>query len=194
MGWRCFNSVMQLAGKDEPLSHFPGRNFKGFRFLCAFHCTWSHIFLFLGFNKLPSIGGDLATSLRGTENFSQTKISEWRFLRKKFISIFTPKISDDLFLYHCFDHVFQIFPIYFLMFHIFTACNVIYDPSSWENPLFHKIIPWWHFFYSVRAFALIRQTLLLKILGDGCMGRPPSQIWGGPSPQSPLGLRPCSPS
>src|SRR6218665_1995723 len=26
---------------------------------------------------------------------------------------------------------------------------------------------------------------------DGCMGRPPPQILRGPSPQSPLGLRPC---
>ena len=47
------------------------------------------------------------------------------------------------------------------------------------------------FFYSVRAFAHIRQTLLLKILGDGCMGRPPPQNFLGDSPQSPLGLRPC---
>jgi len=33
----------------------------------------------------------------GRKKFSWTKISEWRFFRKK-ISIFTPKNSDDLFL------------------------------------------------------------------------------------------------
>src|SRR6218665_2987158 len=40
-------------------------------------------------------------------------------------------------------------------------------------------------------FRMLPTTLLLKILGEGCMGRPPPQILGGPSPQSPLSLRPC---
>ena len=35
-------------------------------------------------------------------------------------------------------------------------------------------------------------TILLKILRDGCMGRSPNlKFLGGPFPQSPLGLRPC---
>ncbi len=49
----------------------------------------------------------------GTEKISRTKISEWRFFPEK-ISIFTPKISDDLFL--VIDQVFQIFPIFFQIF------------------------------------------------------------------------------
>src|SRR6218665_518459 len=57
--------------------------------------------------------------------------------------------------------------------------------SSQEKPLFQKIIPSRHLFYSVRAFARIRQTLLLKILGGWMHGpSPSSQILGGPSPQS----------
>src|SRR6218665_137252 len=31
-------------------------------------------------------------------------------------------------------------------------------------------------------------TLLLQILGDGCMGRPPPQTFGDRPPQCPLGL------
>src|SRR6218665_1905694 len=57
--------------------------------------------------------------------------------------------------------------------------------SSQENPLFQNIIPSRHLFYSVRAFAPIRQTLLLKILGDGCMGRHPiSNFLGDRSPST----------
>src|SRR6218665_3696455 len=43
-----------------------------------------------------------------------------------------------------------------------------------------------HHFYSVHAFARIRQHYFSKYWGDGCMGRPPPQIFlGGPSPQFP---------
>src|SRR6218665_1862130 len=89
-----------------------------------------------------SKGGDLAPSLGGTEK----KIRRPRFLNEVFfskkISIFTPQISDDLFLFlFVIDRVFQIFPIFFQIFHIFTACNVVCDPSSREKPLFQKIIP-----------------------------------------------------
>src|SRR6218665_1503912 len=51
------------------------------------------------------------------------------------ISIFTPKISDDLFL--VIDNDFWIFSIFFKSFHIFAACNVIYMTlSSREKSLF----------------------------------------------------------
>src|SRR6218665_2909102 len=46
-----------------------------------------------------------------------------------------------------------------------------------------------HLFY-FSYFRAHLTTLLLKILGgDECMGRPPPQTLGGPSPQSPLGFR-----
>src|SRR6218665_617594 len=48
------------------------------------------------------------------------------------------------------------------------------------------------FFYSVHTFAHIRQHYFSKYWGDECMGRPPPQTLGAPSPQSPLGFRPCS--
>src|SRR6218665_3616935 len=44
-------------------------------------------------------------------------------------------------------------------------------------------------FYSVHPFAHIQQHYFSKYWGDQCMGRPPPQILGVPSPQSP-GLRP----
>ena len=63
--------------------------------------------------------------------------------------------------------------------------------SSQEKSLFQKIILSRHLFYSVRSFARIRQTQLLKILGGWMHGlSPPSQIFWGTIPQSPLGLRP----
>src|SRR6218665_703169 len=56
--------------------------------------------------------------------------------------------------------------------------------SPWENPYFGKKFLDYTYFSSVRAFARIRQTisLLLKIFGGRIHG---------PSPQSPLGFRPC---
>ena len=78
--------------------------------------------------------------------------------------------------------------IFFKIFHIFAASNVVYDsfftretPISENNSLLSP------FFYSVRAFARIRQTLLLKILGGRMHGPSPPQILGGTVP---LGLRP----
>src|SRR6218665_3905408 len=50
-----------------------------------------------------------------------------------------------------------------------------------------------HNFSLCSCFHAHPTTLLLKILGDQCMGGPPtSNLGGGPSPQSPLGLRPWS--
>jgi len=46
-------------------------------------------------------------------------------------------------------------------------------------------------FYSVRAFTRIRQHYFSKYWGGRMHGRPPPQIFGGPFPQSPLGLRLC---
>src|SRR6218665_979320 len=121
-----------------------------------------------------SIGGDLAPSLGDGKNFADQE----GFFKKK-NSIFTAKISDDLFL--VIDHDLRIFPI----FHIFAACNVVFDPFFTRKTPISENIPSRHLFYSVRAFAHIRQTLLLKILGGWMHGpSPPSQILGGPFPQS----------
>src|SRR6218665_967315 len=40
-----------------------------------------------------------------------------------------------------------------------------------------------HLFYSFHTFPRIRQHYFSKYWGDGYMGRPPPQIFGGPSPQ-----------
>src|SRR6218665_2910436 len=97
------------------------------------------------------------------------------FFRKKF------PFSRPKFLMTCFviDHVFQIFPSFF-RFSISLLCEMSYMTlSSQDKPPFLLCS------YS-RAYPT---TLLLKILGNGCMGRPPPQIWGT-VPPVPLGLRP----
>src|SRR6218665_806458 len=56
-----------------------------------------------------------------------------------------------------------------------------------KNSYFRKYFLDYSVFYSVRAFAPIRQTVLLKILGeDGCMGRPHLKFFWGTVPRSPL--------
>ena len=122
-----------------------------------------------------SIGGDLVPSLGGREKFHRPRT----FFKKK-ISIFTAKISDDLFL--VIVHDFRIF----LIFHIFAACNVVYDPfftrktpisenNSFTTPLFN----------SVRAFARIRQTLAYfsKYWGTDAWAVTSNSNFGGPSSQ-----------
>src|SRR6218665_4173235 len=106
------------------------------------------------------------------------------FFREK-MSIFRPKISEDLFSSHR--------PSFSDFFHIFAACNIVfYDRSSRENPLFQKIIPSRvTSFYSVRALQRIRPTLLLKIFGGTDAWASPTSNFGGTVPPVPLGLRPC---
>src|SRR6218665_2414402 len=123
-------------------------------------------------------GGDLAPSLGDGKFFRGPRFLNYVFPEK--MSIFTPKISDDLFL--VIDQVFQIL-------RFFTVLNVVYDPFftrettiSEKNSLIRPV------FYSVRTFARIRQHYFSKYWGDQCMGRPPPQILGGPSlspPRSP---------
>ena len=123
------------------------------------------------------IGGNLAPSLGGREKISQTKISEWRFFRKE-ISIFTSKISDDLFK--------VMFSRFFLSFSISLLCEMSYMTLS--SPLFQKRIPWWHLFYSVRTFERIRQHYFPKYWGTNAWAVPTSNV--GSVPPVPLGLRP----
>ena len=60
-------------------------------------------------------------------------------------------------------------------FRIFTMlkCRI------WPFP--HKKTP----FYSFHTFACIKQHYFAKYWGDGCMGRPPPQIWGAVPPRYP---------
>src|SRR6218665_1127837 len=74
-----------------------------------------------------AIGGNIAPKLRGREQISHTKISELGFFRKKFL------FSRPKFLSHR-----PLFSDFFEIFHIFAACNVVYDPSFTRKPLFQK--------------------------------------------------------
>src|SRR6218665_2942284 len=118
------------------------------------------------------MGGDLAPNLGGTKKIFSGPISGK-------MSIFRVKISDDLFL--VIDLVLQIFPFFSHIFRMFTMLNVVYDHFLTRKPPFSTL------------FILSRTSdnTASQNIGEGqCMGRPPSQILGGPSPQSPLGLRP----
>src|SRR6218665_1905250 len=130
-------------------------------------------------------GGDLAPSLGGGGDiFSDQDFLNDGFLRKK-IPIFTAEISDDHFLNHRPD--FSDFP---LIFRIFTMLNVVYDPFLTRKTTISEKNSFMTLFYSGRTFARIRQHYFSKYWGDGCMGRTPTSNFGGPSPQSPLGLPP----
>ena len=79
---------------------------------------------------------------------------------------------------------------FFLSFHRFSISLLrvmsYMTLSSREKTLFQKIILDDTFSYSVRAFARIRQTLLLKILGGRMHGpSPTSNFFGGRSPSPP---------
>src|SRR6218665_1202642 len=92
-----------------------------------------------------------------------------------------PKNSDDLVFSHRpgFSDFFQIL-------RIFAVLNVVYDPFfTTKTTISKKNSLTTPFFYSVRTLTRIRQHYFSKYWGDGCMGRPPPQILGGPSPRSP---------
>ena len=123
-----------------------------------------------------------------TEKNSLSEISEWRFLGKNF-HFHVQNFWWPVLVIH---HVFRIFPVFFLIFHIFTACNVVCDPSSREKPLFQKIIPWWHLFLLCSCFcAHPANTTSQNIRGTDAWAVPHLKF-GGPSPSPPICLRPCS--
>src|SRR6218665_125170 len=116
------------------------------------------------------MGGDLAPNLGDQKIFSRPNF------RKNFH--FQGKISDDLFL--VIDLVLRIFPLFSHIFRMFTMLNVVYDHFLTRKPPF-SLCSYFHAHPT---------TLLLKILGGtNAWAVPPPQILGGPSPQSPLGLR-----
>src|SRR6218665_3371166 len=104
------------------------------------------------------------------------------------ISVFTATNFDDIFFSHRpgfsdFPFLFPDFPCLYCVIYdpFFTRKTTISEKNSLTTP----------FFRSVRTFAPIRQHYFSKYWGGtGCMGRSRTSNLGGPSPQSPLGLRP----
>src|SRR6218665_1843688 len=121
------------------------------------------------------MGGEMAPNLGGTKKFFRGPISGK-------ISIFRVKISDDLFYFLVIDLVLRIFPFFSHIFRMFTMLNVVYDHFLTRKPPF----------FTLSYFHAHPTTLLLKILGDQCMGRPPPQIFGGTVPPSPPRSPPLS--
>src|SRR6218665_3025871 len=118
------------------------------------------------------MGGDLAPNLGGTKNFFRGPISEK-------ISIFRVKISDDFFL--VIGLVLRIFPFFSHIFRMFTVLNVVYD---------HFLTRETQFFTLFMLSRTSDNTTPQNIGGTNAWAVPPPQILGGPSPQSPPGLRP----
>src|SRR6218665_2525684 len=115
------------------------------------------------------MGGDLAPSFGGR--------------KKIFISIFTPKNSDDLFL--VINQVFLILTLSLQILCVFIVSNVIYDPFfTTKSPLSKKFLDD-TYFSSVQAFAPIPQHYFSNIGGTNAWAVPPPQILGGPSPPVP---------
>src|SRR6218665_3528222 len=121
----------------------------------------------MAWNGLPTSGGDLAPSFGGREIFRGP-----RFLN----DVFFRKISDDLFL--VIAQVFLIFPFFSQIFPFFTMLNVVYDPFLTRKATISEKNSFMTPFLLCSYFPAHPTTLLLKILGDGCMGSPPPQIWG----------------
>src|SRR6218665_3811727 len=86
------------------------------------------------------------------------------------ISIFAPKISDDLLFGHRPG---------FLIFRIFTVFNVEYDPFFTRKTAISEKNSW------ITPFSTLLTTLLLEILGGRMHGLSPPQTLGGPSPSPP---------
>src|SRR6218665_1979035 len=84
---------------------------------------------------------------------------------------FAANISDDPFL--VIDQVFRIFPLFSLIFRIFTLLDVVHSPFLTRKTPFLN---------SFHTFAHIRQHYFSKYWGDECMVRPPTSNFGGTVP------------
>src|SRR6218665_790685 len=127
-----------------------------------------------------SIGGDLTPSLEGMgKNFADQE----RIFREK-NSIFTTKISDDLFL--VIDHDFRIFPT----FNIFAACDVVFDPFFTRKSLISEYNSFTTPFLLCSCFRAHPTNATSQNIGGRMHGPSPHlKILGGPSP-SPLSSPP----
>ena len=83
--------------------------------------------------------------------------------------------------------VFQMFHIFFRIFHVSTVCNVIYHPFfTRKTPISEKNSFMTPFLLCLcfRAHPTNTTSQNTEILGNGCMDRSQPQILGGSSPQS----------
>ena len=130
------------------------------------------------------MGGDLAPSLGGTEKKLRTKFSnvQTTFFRKKF-PFYCQKFLMTFFSHRpYFVCLLPVSTVVSEILHIaytalFLTKNLYFRKKSSITPLL------------VSSYFLAHPiTLLLELLGDGCMGRPPHLKLGGPSPSSPKSL------
>src|SRR6218665_1372711 len=117
------------------------------------------------------MGGDLAPSLGDAKNF--------RELFRKKCPFSCPKILMTFFL---------ILTLSFQILCVFIVSNVIYDPFFTTKSLLStkKFLDGTYFFTLFKLLRPSHNTTSQNIGEDQCMGRPPPQIFGGPSPPVPL--------
>src|SRR6218665_1144059 len=104
------------------------------------------------------------------------------------ISIFTPKISDDLFFSHrpgFSDFTF----LYVSLLYRIRIRPFLHQKNHYFGQEFLDIT----IFYSVRTFARIRQHYFSKYWGNRCMDRSPTSNFGGDRPPVPPRSSPLLP-
>ena len=181
LSWAISLKVCAHGHGDSAKTYFPSFNDEFYaalnQFMCfqrsCYHCclaaaeTWRRVWGDGKFYHRPTFLNDVL----GGKNFHfHVQIFWWLFFSHR------PGFSD-------FDSLSSDSP------YLYCAPTGKMTLSSQGKALFKKRIPWRHlFFYSVWPFAPIPQHYFSKYWGDQCMGRPPPQILGGPSP---IGLCPC---
>jgi len=124
--------------------------------------------------------------------FSRTKISEWRFFRKKF-PFSHPKILTFLVI----DQIFQNFPFFLQILRIFTLLNVVYDPSFTHKKTHYVRKEFLDdTFFTLFVLSRVRDnTTSQNIGGTDAWAVPTSNFFGGgPSPSPPRYPPLCRPS
>src|SRR6218665_433213 len=122
------------------------------------------------------MGGDLAPSLGDATKFSRTFPEKFPFSRPKILMTF---FSSD------FDSLLRFSVSYCIKCHIWPFLHN-------KKPSFNKKFLDDTYFFLSSSFRAHPTTILLKILGGPRHGPAPHlKFLGGPSPQSPLGRRPC---
>ena len=104
--------------------------------------------------------------------------------------VFTPKILMSFFL--VIDQVFQIFPFFFQILHIFTLLKGRIWPFLHKKKRYFRkeFLDDTFFTLFVLSRASDNTTSQNIVGGERMLGPPPVQILGGPSPSPPQGLRP----
>jgi len=129
-----------------------------------------------------TIGGDLDPSLgRDGKNILQTNDV---FLGKNYFYFHAQKFWWPLFSHRaCFSHFsydFSRVPYLYCM-----KCHTCIWRFLHQKPLFQKIIPWWHLFFTLFVLSRASDNATSQNIGGRMHGPSPTSKFGGPSPSPP---------